>query len=139
MNNLYDQQSGVIEITTNDFKITKKKITMHNKEFNKKNGLIIIYAPWCSHCIKSVPIWTELAVIFKNKFAIGAVNIENEYYNNYSIKTALRTKYYPTIYKISKNGGISKYTKGYDINDILEYILNKLKQTDKSNKPKKIK
>ena len=38
MNNLYDQQSGVIELTTNDFKITKKKITMHNKEFNKKNS-----------------------------------------------------------------------------------------------------
>ena len=122
--NLYDKFSGVIELRSKDFNITDNKVTIINKEFKNKNGLINFYAPWCPHCKTMVEQWSDLAIQFKHKFAIGAVNCENK--NNYKIRNKLRIVQYPTIKSVSKNGIISKYDGEYMKDDMIFYICNKL-------------
>lgn len=105
--NLYDKYSGVYELVSNDFKIEKNKVTVINKNFKEKYGLIIFYAPWCGHCQKQVDTLTDIALQFSHSFTIGAVNCENK--DNYKICSKINVKYYPTFMKVSKKGILSKY------------------------------
>ena len=122
--NLYDKYSGVIELTSDDFDITGNSVKVINKNFKDSYGFINFYAPWCPHCIKMKETWTDLAIEFKNKFAIGAVNCENK--KNYKIRDKLRIMQYPTIKTVSKNGIVSNYEGNYMKDDMIFYICNKL-------------
>ncbi len=122
--NLYTKYSGVIELTTKDFKIAKNKITVVNKEFKDKYGLINFYAPWCKHCQNMVETWSDLAIQFQHKFVIAAVNCENK--DNYEIRNKLRIKEYPTIKFITKSGSIYEYIEGMSKDDFIYYICSKL-------------
>jgi len=124
MKNLYSKFSGVVELTTKDFQISDKKMTVHNPEFKDKYGLIAFYAPWCGHCKAMVEMWSDLAIQFKHKFAIGSVNCENK--NNYLLCSHFRIKYYPTIKYVTKNGIIYDYEGGQDKDDMLYFICSKL-------------
>ncbi len=122
--NLYDKFTGVVELTSKDFNITDKNVTVINKNFKNKYGLLNFYAPWCPHCKTMVELWSDLAIQFKHKFVIGAVNCENK--NNYKIRDKLRILQYPTIKSVSKNGIVSKYDVEYMKDDMIFYICNKL-------------
>jgi thiol-disulfide isomerase/thioredoxin len=122
--NLYDKYSGVIELTSDDFDITGNNVKIINKHFKNSNGFINFYAPWCPHCIKIQELWSDLAIEFKHKFAIGAVNCENK--KNYKIRDKLRIMQYPTIKTVSKNGILSNYGGEYIKDDMIFYICNKL-------------
>ncbi|KAL5527020.1 hypothetical protein ACEPAG_5811 [Sanghuangporus baumii] len=39
-------------------------------------AFIKFYAPWCGHCKKLAPIWTQLAAQLRNKLNIGEVNCD---------------------------------------------------------------
>lgn len=122
--NLFSKYSGVVELTSKDFEIINKKIIVINKEFKDKYGLINFYAPWCPHCRNMVEMWSDLAIQFKYKFAIGAVNCENK--DNYDIRNKLKIEYYPTIKSVSKKGIISKYDGNLLKDEIMYYICTKL-------------
>ncbi len=122
--NLYTKFSGVIELTSTDFNITKNKVTVINKEFKDKYGLINFYAPWCSHCKKIVELWSDLAIQFKHQFIIAAVNCEKK--ENYEIRNKLRIQEYPTIKFVTKSGSIYDYHNGITKDDFIYYICTKL-------------
>ena len=122
--NLYTKFSGVIELTSKDFNITKNKVTVINKEFEDKNGFINFYAPWCPHCKKMVEMWSDLAIQFKHKFIIAAVNCEKK--ENYEIRNKLRIREYPTIKFVSKNGLLYNHKNGGTKDDFIYFICNKL-------------
>ena len=127
MDNIFAHESGVLELTSKDFKIKNKKVYVTAKHFKDKKAILVIYAPWCGHCLRSVPLWCEIATLFKNVFPIGAVNVENEIAKNNKIKHALNVKFYPSIFTVSKSGLVKPYKKGRDVDDILEHILVSIK------------
>lgn len=120
IDNLYDKYSGVHELLSKDFKIEKNKITVINKNFKDKQGLIIFYVPWCGHCQKQVEQLTDIALQFSHIFTIAAVNCENK--ENHKICSKVNIKYYPTFMKVSKKGILSKYKDNYEKDDIIYYI-----------------
>lgn len=122
--NLYDNFSGVIELTSDDFEITENSVKVINKNFKEMYGFIKFYAPWCPHCTKLREMWSDLGVQFKNKFVIGAVNCENK--KNYIIRNKLRILQYPTIKTVSNKGVVSKYEGDHIKDNMIFYICNKL-------------
>lgn len=116
--NLYSKYSGVIELTNKDFKNT----TVINKNFKDMYGLITFYAPWCIHCRQMVELWSDLALQFRNLFAIGAVNCEH------NTKTCInaRIRYYPTIKFVTKKGNMHNYTGKIDRDSLIYFIYSKI-------------
>lgn len=120
-------------------KITIKKI-IKNKKKNKnvnlflkksirgdKRGLILFYTPWCKSCENFKYKWSEIALLFKNRFFIGAVNVENSIYENEIVRSQLKIKSYPTIMFVTKTGKVSIFKGSRDINEITEFICKKEK------------
>ena len=84
--NIYGENKGIIELKYKDFIVKKNKLFINNKFFDENKGLIIFYAPWCSHCKKMSDYLIDLALDNLNIFPIGSVNIEdikNENYKQY--------------------------------------------------------
>ena len=120
---IYKEYSGVIELKYKDFKIINKKIYITNKNFIEKNkGLIVFYAPWCKHCNIMGDDYSELAIVYKNIFPLGAVNIEDINNNNDLLSSAAKIKTYPTIKKIGKNGLLQNYDTKFNKDNIVYYI-----------------
>ena len=122
--NLYTKYSGVIELTSDDFKMEKNRIIVINKNFKDKYGFIIFYAPWCPHCKNSVEMWSDLAIQFQHRFPIGAVNCEKK--KNYEIRNKAKIKYYPTYKTVNKNGTLNNYKGLPQKDELIYYICTKI-------------
>ena len=122
--NIYTKETGVVELIKPDFVIDKTngkfKVKIINPEFIDKNGFIIFYAPWCKHCVETQPMWSELAIYFKYKFPIGAVNVETDF--GYYLKSVMGVTTYPTVFQVHKNGTLKKYNQKTDKDYLLYYI-----------------
>ena len=117
MEPLYKKNSGVINLTLFDFK--GKKVNFHGKE-----GLINFYAPWCVHCRKMQDMWSELAIHFKDRFVISAVNCEDPF--NYNLRWIFDIVYYPTLKFVDKKGNITDYEGDIEKDNLLEFISSRL-------------
>ena len=121
--NIYGENKGIIELKYKDFIVKKNKLFINNKFFDENKGLIIFYAPWCSHCRKMSDYLIDLALNNLNIFPIGAVNIEDTKNKNYKLTQIAQIKQIPTIMYINKDGSL-KYYK-YDISiENLKYFIN---------------
>lgn len=117
---LYELDSGITELKYNDF---IKKNNSYNLKKNVNNGLLIFYAPWCSHCKVLSTELKKIANDYINKFYIGVINIEDIVNKNDILSNSFNIKQYPTYFEI-KNGKIKKINTLFnDISDINFYIL----------------
>jgi thioredoxin-like negative regulator of GroEL len=89
--------------------------------------LILFYTPWCKSCEDFKYKWSETALLFKNRFFIGAVNVENQKNENDILRNELEITTYPTIVYVAKNGKIQKYGGTRNINEIVHFICKKEK------------
>ena len=121
--NIYGKNKGIIELKYKDFIVKKNKLYINNNFFDENKGLIIFYAPWCSHCKKMSDYLIDLALDNLNIFPIGSVNIEDTKNKNYKLTQIAQIKQIPTIMYISNDGSL-KYYK-YDISiENLKYFIN---------------
>lgn len=120
MENIY-KNTDVIELNYNDF--TFKNNTIYIQNNNKLNGILVIYAPWCSYCVISKDMWTNFADLFKYKFNIFSLNTYNFKENNQNILKHLDISSYPTYMTINKNGKIELYDGKTTEQDLLKYII----------------
>jgi len=116
------KKSSVITLIKTDF--DNKKVV--NKDFKNKNGLIVFYAPWCSHCQAMIDMWKNIATTFKYRFIIGAVNVEDVDHDNGKLLKTFNIGKYPTIKYVTKTGNVVKYTGVRTEDDLLFFIWNKM-------------
>tara|TARA_B100000780_G_C21126993_1_gene457830 strand:+ start:13200 stop:13586 length:387 start_codon:yes stop_codon:yes gene_type:complete len=114
--------TSVIELNKSDF--NRKKVK--HIDFEKKNGLIVFYAPWCKHCKNMKDMWENLASTFKYQFAIAAVNVEDTNKNNGKLLKTFNISIYPTIKYVTKTGTVIKYEGIQNYDDIVYFIWNKI-------------
>ena len=123
--NIYDKYSEVIELTNKDFIMKNNELILKNKNFKNVDGLIAFYAPWCGHCQNMRDMWSDLAIQFKFKFSIGAVNCENK--KNVSLTMRANIEQYPTIKYVDSNGRLYNIDKLNTKDDFIAFICSKLK------------
>ncbi|KAI5451445.1 hypothetical protein NCC49_001751 [Naganishia albida] len=84
----------------------------------KEGGPVFVkfYAPWCGHCKKLAPTWSELAGLMKNKLNVVAVNCDA----HPRLCTAEGIKGYPTL-KMFNQGTQKEYNKGRNIKSMQEF------------------
>jgi len=126
MDNIYLDNSNVIELINNNFLINKKQITIKKDITKNLNGILIIYAPWCTHCVISKNMWENLADLFKYKFNIFALNTYNYREKNQNLVLPLNIKVYPTYKFVLKNGDIKEYKGGKNEDEIINFIMKNL-------------
>lgn len=116
--------TSVIELKYNDFIHRKIQLLNHN-DFKNKIGLIVFYAPWCIHCKNMKNDWIELSNLFKHKFILGAVNIEDIKNNNDKLSMMYNINQYPTIKYVTKTGRLMNYNGDSDKEDLMYFICRK--------------
>ncbi|CAG9766876.1 unnamed protein product [Ceutorhynchus assimilis] len=118
-----EESSDVIHLTEDNFKPVLKK---------KKHVLVMFYAPWCGHCKKSKPEFTEAAAEFKenSRVEFGAVDCTIET----SVCSAFEVKGYPTFKYFSYyNKEILPYNGGRTKEDFIQYMSNPIQPIPVSN------
>ena len=124
--NIYQKNSVVTELVYTDFMFFKNKKLIVKDEFKDKKGLVMFYAPCCTHCKKRAKMWEELGCQFLNKFFIAAVNVENIKKDNDLIKLEYNVKMYPTVFYATENGILHKYDGVLNKDDIICFIWEKI-------------
>ncbi|KAJ8917992.1 hypothetical protein NQ315_011445 [Exocentrus adspersus] len=109
-----DEESDVIHLTEETFKQFLKK---------RKHVLVIFYAPWCGHCKKTKPEFTEAAVKFRDdpKVEFAAVDCTTQQ----AVCSANDVKGYPTLKYFSY---YTKHTRPYNggrtAGDFIQFMSN---------------
>lgn len=97
--------------------------------------ITLYHATWCGHCVSFMPTWNEMMNDKKMCKNIKFVSYESSMLN--TLPESERTikgeeiSGYPTI-RITINGEDYYYEGSRTKNDILQFILNKLKRQDTS-------
>jgi thiol-disulfide isomerase/thioredoxin len=120
--NLYNSKYGVIELKRNDFEIKKNKVFIKNKKFKENKSIIIVYAPWCSHCRSMYESIIDLSLTNLNKFQIGAINISDIKNKNYLISNALEIKSIPKACILKDKGELVLFDKQINYDNLFYYI-----------------
>jgi thiol-disulfide isomerase/thioredoxin len=126
MDDIFGYETGVRELKNKEF-IRKEKGIYIDSSVKSSNirGLVLFYTPWCRSCNDFKYKWSEIALLFKNRFFIAAVNVENKNNKNDIIRNELKITTYPTIKYITKDGKVTKYERSRNINEIVHYICKK--------------
>lgn len=120
---IYTKSTGVAELKGKDFKLGKN-VTINDKAFKNKPGLIMFYAPWCPHCKDRAEMWSELAIQFQYVFPITAVNVEDK--NNYELAKKLNIVAYPTVKYVTPKGNLRDYKHSLDKDELMYFISSKI-------------
>ncbi len=120
--NLFDKQSGVIELIFDDFHISKNKLQIKNKQFKKNQGFILFYAPWCSHCKEFKKEYENLALDYLQVMPFGAVNIENVKDGNDKLRSIAQIESIPTLKIIQPDGYLADFPSNITYDNIIYYM-----------------
>ncbi len=115
MKDLFDKTKKIIKLTDKDF---KNNIVIKS-ELKNNNGLLLVYANWCSHCQQMKNTWIQLSII-SDKTSICVLSSEKypEVVEN------LKVKGFPTIFEINKNGKLKMFSGNRDLLNLTNTLCN---------------
>lgn len=122
--------SEVVELNAKDFTISGNQVTCNHPEF-KKDGCIMIYAPWCPHCQDKTSLIKFIDKYLKYhpelEFKIGVVNGDDP--QNQPLTKALGLQGFPTFYHLTCKSGsntvVSEFTSsGFEMLDEFKKFMN---------------
>lgn len=115
--------SSNVEVSSKDINYKNDSFYLKNK-YNK-NGLLVVYAPWCGYCQMLAPTWKKFAKEYSDKFLIKALNIEGDP-SNKRVSEKMGVEGFPTILYVDKDGKIEgKYEKDRNIKEFVKYLSEK--------------
>ena len=96
---LFTKNTSVIELSPVNFDIKNKKII--HPALNNKKGMIAYMAGWCGHCVRTSPIYEEVAGTLGGSFPLFFLDCEK--YGDFASKK-LNVVGFPTILYIDRSG-----------------------------------
>ena len=128
---LYTERiDGVKELKMHHFSVNSLgQVIVTHRDFIGKNGLIMFYQPWCSHCNSkdTRKLWSDLSMLLGNAFPIGAVNCSDHKHHNDQLAKYAKILGYPTIKLVHKDGTLEMYEGKRTHNAILNFICERAK------------
>ena len=98
---LFSLLVAVSSVATNDVVTLDTKNfadTLKNRD-DDMGWMVKFYAPWCGHCKKLAPTWTELAKSSDGEFGVGSLDCTT----SQPICTQYKIRGYPTLKFIKDN------------------------------------
>ena len=90
----------------------------------KQGGVFVkFFAPWCGHCKKLAPTWTQLAEQMKNQLTIAEVNCDE----HNSLCRAEDVQGYPMLFYYGDDGVKTEYTGGRKLEQLQTFVEKVLK------------
>ena len=90
----------------------------------KKGGVFVkFFAPWCGHCKKLAPIWTQLAEQMKNQLTIAEVNCDE----HNALCRAEDVQGYPMLFYYGDDGAKTEYSGGRKSEQLQAFVEKVLK------------
>jgi protein disulfide-isomerase A1 len=89
-----------------------------------KNVFVEFYAPWCGHCKRLEPVWTELGEKYKDRADLVIAKMDAT--ANDVPDDRFDVKGFPTLYFVDSKGEIKKYGGGRSIEDLTKYVSDAL-------------
>lgn len=113
-------QKGIL--TSNDFKSNSGQVYINTNITKRNPGMILIYASWCGHCHRFMPIFNDLQQQLGSDFPLLALE-DAELNKNQQLSRDLNVNGYPTIKFFDQSGKIiSDYNKKRDKASLLDHI-----------------
>ena len=104
-----------------------KVLELDERNFSNeiKHGGVFVkfFAPWCGHCKKLAPAWTQLAEQMKNQLTVAEVNCED----HNALCRAEDVQGYPMLFYYGDDGVKSEYTGGRKLEQLQEFVEKVLK------------
>ena len=90
----------------------------------EQGGLFVkFFAPWCGHCRKLAPTWTQLAEQMKNQLTIAEVNCDE----HPALCRAEDVQGYPMLFYYADDGTKTEYTGGRKLEQLQAFVAQVLK------------
>jgi len=98
------------------------------KKIENKHAFVKFYAPWCGHCKKLAPAWTELEGKFKDNTKTAVFDVDCTAEANKQVCSKMGVRGYPTIkyFGPGEKGEGDKYAGGRDVAALETFMNNKL-------------
>jgi thioredoxin domain-containing protein 5 len=104
-----------------------KVLELDERNFSNeiKNGGVFVkfFAPWCGHCKKLAPIWSQLAEQMRNQLTVAEVNCEE----HNAICRAEDVQGYPMLFYYGDDGVKTEYTGGRKLEQLQVFVEKVLK------------
>lgn len=115
-------------LTVSDFKVDNDNVFINPRIMRGNPGMLLVWATWCSHCVKFKPIYQKMTSQLNqvgDSFACLAIDNDELKKDNGAISSALNVKGFPTICWVAQDGKvIGQYEGGRDMNSILTQVCN---------------
>jgi len=116
------------EAAAEEEKAASATVDAFNARIKGKNAFVKFFAPWCGHCKKMAPAWTELEGKFKDVAGVEVFDVDCTSAEGKEICTKAGVRGYPTLQYFGDKaaGQGEKYTGGRDLESLEKFMNTKV-------------